>query len=421
MIRTLTLRNVPKILDSVSLAELPSVTLSEVKKSPFSQYKKSKDVVSQVVSLSRSNVASNDSVWQQVADTVTHSLPRMDAADFATIVKNCSISGFRDELMLVGICESIKHLCVMGKVRPRNLADLVSGFHRLNFVPSVEVLNGFANQTEKAIKLYRTRPLDICKLFRYFSIIESNPHLCVGYESRFIGQQILRCLEAEIEQRIGFFGPIEIAILARYATRIPLKRLVENFARTENCPTQVRDYFLRQLDRRFGQDAWKQYQYLLRPTMSDSTGWDRSPRREEDDCDEDDTIAPVKSKRSDFPLFSVDEIKVDAVLNSVKVVDDLRRPKSHSESVSPKTIHEICAAQFEALSMLEEEVGLERVPTLATYTDRIDKRDKRVDDRRDYLRKKCSRNLKRLKRFRKMKKFALVKFSYLATARRKLV
>ena len=411
----------PRVFDSVST--LPNVSIEEVRKSPHSQYRKSKDVVSQVVSLGRSGVSPNDPVWSQVADTVTHSLSRMDGADFATIVKKFSTAGFRDELMLVGISESLKYLCQMGRVRPQNIADILSGFHRLNFVPSVEVLNVLAEQTQKAVALYRTRPIDLCKLFRYFSILESNPTLCVDYDSKFSQRSILNNLETEIEKRIGYFGPVEIAIVARYATRMSMRSLMENFARTENCPDKVHAYFIRQLDRRFGQHTWKQFYYLLRPAPVDSTGWGMKPRFSDTDSDEEEDDVAIRSqhRRPDLPMFQVDENRVRDILQSITVERDKREStvvKSSPRHKAPE--HEICQAQIEALALLEEEVGMERKQRLVEYNDHVPKRDRRVDERRDYLKKGSSRNLKRLKNFKKSKRNSLFKFAILATARRKL-
>ena len=395
------------------------MSLEEVRKSPLAQYKKSKDVVSQVVSLGRSRVSCSDPVWSQLADTVTHSLSRMDGQDCATVVKQFSQAGYRDELMLVGIAESLKFLCQMGRVRPQNIAEILSGFHRLNFVPSVEVLNALAHQTGKAIRLYRTRPVDLCKLFRYFSIMEANPSLCIGYESEFLHRSILTELESEIEKRIGYFGPVEIAIIARYAKRMSLRALMENFARAENCPENVKLYFLRQLDRRFAEGVWKQFQYLLRPAAVDSTGWGMTPRAEDSDSDDDDIVVRNRvSRRSDLPLFQVDEGSVKAALDSVTIVREKRERKVGPQPKPPQ--HEICREQIEALALLEEEVGMERKPKMVDYYDHLGRRDRRVDERNDWVRKGSSRNFKRLKNFRKMKRNSLFKFAIFATARRKL-
>ena len=409
---------VGRVFDSV--ATLPPVTMAEVRNSPHAQFKKSKDVVSQVISLARSQVAVSDPVWPKLADTVTHSLQRLDGADFATVVKAFAAAGYRDELMLVGIGESLKQLCRMGRVRPQNIADIVSGFHGLNFVPSVEVLHALASQTEKAVKLYKTRPIDLCRLFRYFSILESNPHLCVGYVSH--RQTILSALESEIEKRIGFFGPVEIAIAVRYLKKMSLRQLVENFTRTENCRQHVREYFIRQLDRRFGDGAWKQYYHLFRQTQVDSTGWGMVERNEESESDDEDNLmVKRKPQRSDFELFSVDEAKVKAALDSLSVTAAQCPRAMHVAPKHAPPQHVICQEQIEALALLEEEVGLERRPRLVSYNDQVAKRDKRVEEHRDYERKGPSRNLKKLKKFRAQKKSSLMKFAIIATARRKLV
>jgi hypothetical protein len=338
----------------------------------------------------------------------------MTGEDLATVIMSVSTVGYRDEVMLVATCEAIRFLVPLGAISVRNMATIVSGFHRLNFIPSVEILNVLGDAVHDQIGLYKSRPIDICKIYRYFSIMKSMDKICEKLHHR-----IFINLEKIVNERIGNFGSIEISIITKYSTRLGIRELIENFSRSENTCPKVHAFFIRQLETRFGKDSWRQFYYLFRPNIKvDSTGWDRHHDDSEDDEDEKSLSTRVGPKRTDFPPFHMSEDNVAEVLHELgKFPRQHSRPKPVSRQSKPAD-HQICESQLEALALMEEEVGLERRESFSKYHDRLDRKDRYVVERRDYGKKKCSRNEKRLKIFKRFRDKRLYKFAILASMRR---
>ena len=395
---------------------LPSITVSEVKASRFRQYRKSEDIVAQFVHLSRTSAGLE--LWEDLAATVTQSVAKLRGEDMASVLRACAKTGFRNDLMLVALCESLKTLPALRLLRPRDIASILSSFHTLNFVPSVEVINTLSAEIIRSLPLYRKRSADLCQLFRYFSILANNLDLVLNYESEFENPRIVSLLETEIYNRIGSFGPIEVSIITKYAKRLTLKSLVENFARSENVSPIVHMHFIRQLDNRFGKNAWREFAHLFRLSNVDSTGWNRQSKPE-DDSDEDDDIVSshprIKRER-----FQLDDAMVQEVLERVRGSRKFHRErKTESESVDGKVVPTLSDEQMEFLRSLEEELGMPAPRKQIAYADTVARDITRDIEESDLSSKKLSPELFRMKKFKERRNRRLFKFAVLSCMQRK--
>lgn len=396
---------------------LPPITVSEVKASRFRQYSKPADIVAQFVHLSRTSA--EPELWTDLAATVTQSVAKLRGEDMASVLRACAKTGFRNELMLVAICESLKTLPALRLLRPRDIASILSSFHSLNFVPSVEVINSVSAEIIRSLPLYRTRSTDLCQLFRYFSTLANHPDLVVNYESEFENPRIVSLLETEIHNRIGSLGPIEVSIITKYAKRLTLKSLVENFTRSENVSPIVHAHFIRQLDKRFGKNAWKEFAHLFRLSNVDSTGWNRlSKSDEESDEDEDEIVS--SDPRIKLGRFQLDDALVHEVLERVRGSRNIHREqKTKSETVDEKVVPTLSDEQMEFLRSLEEELGMTRPRKQIAYTDTVNRDITRDIEESDLSSKKLSPELFRMKKFKERRNRRLFKFAVLSCMQRK--
>ena len=285
---------------------LKTVTREEVRRSRYRQYTRSIDIVSQCAKLEK--LSDNPIIWNQLTRTVTQSVSLLKGEDVATILKHMSRVQVRDEVMLAAICESLKTLPVLNLVRPSDIASILWSFQKLNFSPSVQVLNALGKEVRESLKKYKITNIHLCLLFRYFARLNSDNGLVIDYDSRFQHGQLASTLQDLVAERIGRMGPVEITLIAQHAKNIPLKSLVSSFARNENVKPALVQTFLSQLDKRFGKNEWKRFAYMLRNAPVDSTGWDRSPRQEE----EEDEIC--QRQKIQLPLLCLDDSLVKQAL-----------------------------------------------------------------------------------------------------------
>jgi hypothetical protein len=225
-------------------------------------------------------------------------------------------------------------------------------------------------------------------------------------------------LETEIYNRIGSFGPIEVSIITKYAKRLTLKSLVENFARSENVSPIVHTHFIRQLDNRFGKNAWREFAHLFRLSNVDSTGWNRQSKPE-DDSDEDDDIVSA-NPRIKRERFQLDDAMVQEVLERVRGSRNFHRErKTESESVDGKVVPTLSDEQMEFLRSLEEELGMPAPRTQIAYADTVARDITRDIEESDLSSKKLSPELFRMKKFKERRNRRLFKFAVLSCMQRK--
>jgi hypothetical protein len=387
-----------------------------VKTSKFSQFKNPSDVVAQVVALSRvSSVAVSDTLWSDVAATVTHSLDRLTGRDLATVMKR--YNGPRDLVMLAGVCESLKYLPKMRLLRLCDLAEILTGLHRFNFVPSVEVLNVIAGEIEFSINRFKTRNIDLCRLLRYMAIMDSHSSLCVGYEDRFEFPDLVQTLQRRAMDQLGSMKPGELGIVIPYLPEVSLERFMVNFARSENTPPKVEFYFFHQLDRRFGNDAWKEFQYLLRPSSrTDATGWVDNKTLWQQDQWSDDESDEVETRRAKYELFRLDDVELKRVLSELPIQrGEARVAQIPPSPAEPPPIRTISDDQLAFLSELETEFGYIRKPApVVKFSDRIERRIVRKRARQEGRQKTVSIQTKSRLKYKMKKKSKLFKFAVLA-------
>jgi hypothetical protein len=385
-----------------------------------SSFRKSQDVVSQCVQLSR--VSSDPDLWRKALQAVIPSVPILKGEDIASILKASARSGVRDETLLAAVCESLKTLPLLRVVRIRDVSSIFTSFFRLNFAPSVETLNSLSAEVVRSLDLYRTRNQDICLLYRYYSVLARNPSIVINYDSNFEYPFLLEKLERAIENRLGRFGSVELCVIAKYTNRISLERLVVNFTRAQHVKPALKQAFIRQLDERFGNDSWKQFEHMFVPDM-DSTGWSR-PIETSDPTD--DIFAQhnlmIKEKKERLPLFQLHD---ELVAQALASVPSPRRPKKGNESRKdgPKSPNDsespLSDDQLELIRMLEEELAdpkdnKERPP--ARFGEKVDRKLVRSIELGDIWAKPESpelRSMRRLKqyRWRTMRKFTLLERS----------
>ena len=232
----------------------------------------------------------------QISAKIIQFLPKLNGDDLATILHKKTD---RDVLLLTAICESLKTV----PLRSENISRILNAFEKLNFVPSVEVLNVVGATVKKNLKLYKTRNTDLCFMFRYFSILARNPQLVVKY-NLFNHPDLTHVLESVIVERIGRFAAPELAMIAQYTERVGLEELVSNFGRNEHIDKKVMDFFFKTLNRKFGHNAWKQFEHLLRAVNTDSTGWGNAASVYAENLWDDPALVPC---RAQFPRVQLEE------------------------------------------------------------------------------------------------------------------
>ena len=401
-------------LPTSSTSSVVPVTAAELKASRHRQYRSSKDIVAQSVLLSR--ISHEPAVWQDLAVTVTQSVAKLKGEDLASILKSCAKSGFRDELMLTAICESLKTLPTLRLLRIADIASLVNSFYRLNFVPSVEVLNIVSAEILRSLPMYRTRSADLCHLLRYFSVLSSNPSLVLHYESQFQYPQIVSALEEQVIGRIGTMGPVEMCVIARHARRVSLPSLVANFARSENVLQKVKEFFIRSLDHRFGKDAWMEYAHLFRVGDTDSTGWDRTRppvRKGVWDDDEEKESAVANTRGPKFERFQLDDSMVRSVLGAVPLI---RAGRVREATDAPNTTTQLGFSdeQMDFIKSLEDEMGMPPTPTLKPYIDKLDGKTARHIEEVQLRETPVSGNITQMQQFKRKRNRRLFKFAILS-------
>ena len=394
------------------------VTLDEVRGCRFRQFRKSSDVVAQFTHLSKLSVLEADpAIFSELSATVIHALPKLNGEDLATILKSCVRMGFRDELMIVAICESIRTLSQLRLLRISNISALLDSFHKLNVVPSVGALNVLAKETKRSLVLYKSRNLDVCKLFRYFSILQQNPTIAVQFD-RFQFPDITHILQQHIEDRIGMFGPSEIAIVTKHCKSLSLERLILNFSRSENVRPQLLSYFLRNLDARFGKNCWKEFEHLFRATDTDSTGWGRSSVSGFPDLDSDDEDELVpKNDRVRFPLLQLDDGEIAQLVKRVPKLTTGRTVQFVEPRSQTPPEFTIDRAQMDALDLLEEEVRPMQKRQIHPYSDRNVQRVRRKQETAEFLAKGLARNRRKAQNFKAQRNRRLFKFAILSYLR----
>ena len=399
------------------VSSLQPITALDAVVKPGRSTRKSLDVVSQCTQLAR--VSSDPSIWKVALETVTKSISVLKGEDIATVLRASSRVGVRDELMLASVCESLKTLPMLRVLRVRDIASIFSSFHRLNFAPSVETLNALGAEVIRSLPLYRTRSQDLCLLFRYFSILQRNPDLIVNYNNQFQYPQITQKLETAIEERIGQFGPAELSIIAKYASRVSLKSLMQNFSRQEHVKPAVREFFFKQLDKRFGEDAWRQYAHLL-TVDKDSTGWNRPLPEHEEDVFGLWGNELVKSELSERPpLFQLQDRLVQEALDSTRSPNGKwRRTKKENPVVKPAT--GLSDEQLEFLKMIEQEMGDEHQQeseTVKLFSQSVDRKLVRDLDRSDVRGKPEPPEVRAMRQFKSSRQKHLNRFSLLVDKR----
>ena len=396
-----------------NLTTLKPFSAVEKASEPSSTYRRSQDVVSQCVQLSR--VSSSPELWTKALESVIPAVALLKGEDMASILRSTARVGVRNETLLAAMCESMKTLPLLRVLRMKDIASICSSFARLNFAPSVEVLNELASEVLRSVDLYRTRNQDLCLLFRYFSILERNPDLVIRYNSEFRFPHITEKLERTITDRIGFFGPVELCVIAKYADRISLESLVRNFSRAQHVRPAVKAAFIQQLDRRFGKDAWREYEHLFVPE-TDSTGWGRHLEEPQGDIFTQHFITEERNKKHGFPLFQLDDELVAQALESVK---QPRKPVSRSKEPKPpsKGDSPLSDDQLEFLRMIEAELGqpeVEKHKAPQTFTERVDRKLVRSIELSDIRSEKEAPELRSMRKLKKYRNRILRRFTYLA-------
>ena len=381
---------------------------------PTSTYRKSQDVVSQCVQLSR--VSSNPELWTKALESVIPAVPLLKGEDIATILRSTARVGVRNETLLAAMCESIKTLPLLRVLRLADIASICSSFARLNFAPSVEVLNGMASEVIKSLNLYRSRNRDICLLFRYFSILERNPSYVLRYESDFEFPQITERLERAINDRIGYFGPVELCVVAKYVDRISLESLVRNFSRAQHVRPEIKTAFFQQLDRRFGKDVWKQYEHFFVEDV-DATGWGRElPESTEDIFTPQNSVTEIRKVKHEMPLFQLDDALVKEALESVR---SPRRPPVSSRNKKTVSAGDLPLSdeQLEFLRMLEEDLGQTETenPTVVPklFSEHVDRKLVRSIELSDIRKEKEAPELRSMRKLKKYRNRLLRRFTQL--------
>ena len=374
-------------------------------------------MVSQCTQLAR--VSSDPSIWKAALETVTRSISALKGEDIATVLRASSRVGVRDELMLASVCESLKTLPMLRVLRVRDIASIFSSFHRLNFAPSVQALNALSAEVVRSLPLYRTRSQDLCLLFRYFSILQRNPDLIVDYQNQFQYPHITQKLETAIEERIGQFGPAELSIMAKYASRISLKSLMQNFSRQEHVKPAVREFFFKQLDMRFGEDAWKEFAHLL-TVDKDSTGWNRPLPEHEEDVFGLWGNGLVKAERSERPpLFQLQDSLVQEALESTKS-GNLKERRENKGKPVVEPAKGLSEGQLEFLKMIEEEMGdvqQHQPETVKLFSQRVDRKLVRDLDQSDARGKPEPPEVRAMRKFKSARQRRLGRFSILLDRR----
>jgi hypothetical protein len=390
------------------------------KKAPIqSAFRKSHDVVAQCVQLSR--VSSSPEIWNNALESVIPAVSMLKGEDIATILRSTAKIGVRNETLLASICESLKTLPILRVLRVKDIASILSSFARLNFVPSVETLNSLAKEVMRSVDLYRTRSQDICKLFRYFSILNRDQNLVIRYQTDFDFPHILERLEREITRRIGYFGPVEICIISKYADRISLETLIRNFSRAQHVRPEVRRTFLNILDQRFGPNAWRQYEHLFVPDQ-DSSGWSREVPDPKEPVDDIFTLLSQKelegSIKKRLPLFRLDDNMVQAFLNSEKSATSWKKKPNDmkiAEDADPVDTP-LSEDQLEFLRMLEEELGAHSGPkkeTVKPFTERVDRKLVRSIELSDIGNKPEAPELQKMRKLKRYRSRVLRRFTLL--------
>ena len=371
-------------------------------------------MVAQCVQLSR--VSSDPQIWKSALDSVIPAVSLLKGEDIASILKATARAGIRNETLLAAVCESLKTLPVLRVVRIRDISSILSSFFRLNFAPSVESLNAMAAEVLRSVDLYRTRNQDICLMYRYFSILRNHPTLVINYESDFRYPQLCEKLERMIGDRIGSFGPVELCVVAKYADRISLERLMINFSRLTHVRPVVRQTFLTQLDRRFGKDSWKHFEHLI-VHDEDSTGWARPvvDDQKPDDIFTETDLSFVERKPR-LPLFQLQDELVAQALESVRGKPRTSRvAKTLKKSPGDEPLSD---DQLEFLRMLEEELAAdpaetrtEKAPT--PFEDTVERKLIRSIELSDIWRKPLAPELQSMRRLKAFRRRRLGKFTQL--------
>lgn len=396
------------------VTSLQPITALEQPQVVSSRLKKSQDVVSQCTSLAR--VSNDPTVWKAALDSVTRSIGVLKGEDISTILRSSARSGHRDELMLAATCESIKTMPQLGILRVRDIASILTSFYKLNFTPSVETLNSLSAEILRSLPLYRTRNQDLCLLFRYFSVLRFNPSLVINFDSGFKHPYIADRLEREIENRLGQFGPLELSIIAKYSSRISLESLMRNYSRSQHVPIAVKEFFIRQLDNRFGQNAWMAYEYLLTPD-TDSTGWNQSKPEEDDDYLglNDDKKFSLAKRKTKLPLFQLDDALVKERLDTVKETSSRRKESIAKRIESSSSGSELSEQQLEFIRSLEEEFAEVKLEPLVpkAFSEKVSKKPYRDLELSESKQKPEARELRTMKEFKNYRRRVLARFARL--------
>jgi hypothetical protein len=239
----------------------------------------------------------------------------------------------------------------------------------------------------------------------------------VNFDSDFKHPFITDRLESEIQNRLGQFGPLELSIIAKYSSRISLESLMRNYSRNQHAPIAIKEFFIRQLDIRFGPKAWMAFEHLLTPD-TDSTGWNQSMPEEDDDFLglNDDKKYSLAKHQDRLPLFQLHDALVQDQLAEVRS-RFLRRRETRSKHTDSSSCSssELSVEQLEFIRSLEEEFADVEVKSSIpkSFSEKASKKTYRDLTWSDLQKKPEARELRSMKEFKNYRRRVLSRFARL--------